>query len=200
MNGRHRSRVVGGRHPGRDTRAQRAALTLATLLGALACFGPAAAQESATERAATGAVSLAGIRLSDLDGTLVDLGSYLGKGPIVLDFWATWCKPCLAAIPDLNRLHADLAPRGLQLVGINEDGQRNAAKVKPFVKTQQIVFPVLLDLNREAQNRLNVGVLPTTLLLDSQGNVVHTSFGYRQGEIDKLRQKIEPLLPEPRPE
>jgi len=200
MNGRHRSRVVGGRRPGRDTRAQRAALTLATLLGALACFGPAAAQESATERAAPGAVSLAGIRLSDLDGTLVDLGSYLGKGPIVLDFWATWCKPCLAAIPDLNRLHADLAPRGLQLVGINEDGQRNAAKVKPFVKTQQIVFPVLLDLNREAQNRLNVGVLPTTLLLDSQGNVVHTSFGYRQGEIDKLRQKIEPLLPEPRPE
>ena len=200
MNGRHRSRVVGGRRPGRDTRAQCAALTLATLLGALACFGPAAAQESATDRPATGAVSLAGIRLSDLDGTLVDLGSYLGKGPIVLDFWATWCKPCLAAIPDLNRLHADLAPRGLQLVGINEDGQRNAAKVKPFVKTQQIVFPVLLDLNREAQNRLNIGVLPTTLLLDSQGNVVHTSFGYRQGEIDKLRQKIEPLLPEPRPE
>jgi len=200
MNGRHRSRVVGGRRLGRDTRAQRAALTLATLLGAPACFGPAAAQDSATDRPATGAVSLAGIRLSDLDGTLVDLGSYLGKGPIVLDFWATWCKPCLAAIPDLNRLHADLAPRGLQLVGINEDGQRNAAKVKPFVKTQQIVFPVLLDLNREAQNRLNVGVLPTTLLLDSQGNVVHTSFGYRQGEIDKLRQKIEPLLPEPRPE
>jgi hypothetical protein len=54
---------------------------------------------------------------------------------------------------------------------------------------------VLLDLNREAQGRLNALVLPTTLLLDADGQVVHTSFGYRPGEIDKLREKIEAMLP-----
>jgi thiol-disulfide isomerase/thioredoxin len=143
---------------------------------------------------ATDRVALDGLRLPDLEGRSVALASYLGKGPVVLDFWATWCKPCLAALPELQQLYTDLAPRGLQLVGINEDGQRNAAKVKPFAKTQGMTFPVLLDLNREAQTRLNALVLPTTLLLDAEGRVVHTSFGYRPGEIAALRAKIEALL------
>lgn len=140
--------------------------------------------------------TLAGLRLQDLDGRTVELESYLGRGPLLLDFWATWCKPCLAALPHLNQLQADLAPRGLQLVGINEDGQRGAAKVKPFVQTKGFQFPVLLDLNGEAQSRLGVLVLPTTLLLDRDGRVVHTSFGFRVGDLEALRAKIEALLPE----
>jgi cytochrome c biogenesis protein CcmG, thiol:disulfide interchange protein DsbE len=144
--------------------------------------------------AKTGMVDLKGLRLQDLNGDTVALDSYLGKGPLILDFWATWCKPCLASLPELNTLYTDLASRGLQVVGINEDGQRNAAKVKPFVKTNGFKFPTVLDLNREAQSRLNVAVLPTTLLLDSTGKVVHTSFGYRPGEIDVLRKKVESLL------
>jgi thiol-disulfide isomerase/thioredoxin len=142
----------------------------------------------------TGVVDLSGLRLPDLEGRNIRLDSYLGKGPIVLDFWATWCKPCLAALPELNTLYQDLAPRGLQMLGINEDGQRNAAKVKPFVKTQGFRFPVLLDLNRETQSRLNVVALPTTILLDAQGTLVYTSFGYRPGEIDELRKHILGML------
>jgi thiol-disulfide isomerase/thioredoxin len=155
------------------------------------------ARDSSRTTPRTGVVQLDGLRLPDLDGEPVDLGSYLGGGPLVLDFWATWCKPCLAALPELNALYRDLAPRGLQLVAINEDGQRNAAKVKPFVKTQGFDFPVLVDLNREVQSRLHVVGLPTTFLLDSDGKVVRTSFGYRPGEIDGLRQEIESLLDEP---
>lgn len=166
-------------------------VVLCTALSPSASNAQPPAGDSKTE---IGVVDLTGLRLPDLDGTPVALTSLLGKGPIVLDFWATWCKPCLAALPELNELHAELASRGLQVIGINEDGQRNAAKVKPFVKTHAFAFPVLLDLNRETQSRLNVAVLPTTLLLDAQGKVVHTIFGFRQGEIAALRDKIEPLL------
>jgi thiol-disulfide isomerase/thioredoxin len=137
--------------------------------------------------------ALSELRLPDLDGRTVVLSSYLGRGPVVLDFWATWCKPCLAAIPELNTLYDDFEARGLQVVGINEDGQRNAAKVKPFVRTRGIRFPVLLDLNRAAQSRLNAPALPTTLLLDRDGNVVHTSYG--PFDPAELRAKIEALLP-----
>ena len=146
------------------------------------------------ESAPTQRVSLAGLRLQDLEGQSVELASYLGKGPLILDFWATWCKPCITALPELQRLHTDLTPRGVQIVGVNEDGPRNAPKVKPFAKTHGIDFPIVLDLNRAAQSQLQVSVLPTTLLLDSKGTVVRTSFGYRPGEIDALRKAAEALL------
>ena len=69
--------------------------------------------------------------------------------------------------------------------------------MKPFVATQGIEFPVLLDLNNEARSRLKAVALPTTLLFDSKGKLVHTQFGYMPGEIDKLRERIEALLASP---
>jgi len=164
------------------------ALALAPMHAAAEAQSAAATNDAAPKQR----VALAGLRLPDLDGNSVDMQTYLGKGPVVIDFWATWCKPCITSLPELNRLYADLAPRGLQIVGINEDGQRNAAKVKPFAKTQGIRYPVLLDLDREAQSRLKALVLPTTLLLDSEGNVVHTSLG--PADFKELRAKIETLL------
>ena len=132
--------------------------------------------------------------LPDLDGNNVSLGSYLGEGPLVLDFWATWCKPCLLAMPELQALYTELAPRGLRVVGINEDGPRNAAKVRPFLQTNGYTFPVLLDLNREVQRRLQAIALPTTLVFDQNGVLLHSSFGYRPGETAKLRTLLEPHL------
>jgi len=173
--------------------------SIATAVAACLVFtGTASHSEPALPE--VGKVALEGLRLENLDGAAVELQSFLGKGPVILDFWATWCKPCLAALPELAALYEDLAPRGLEILAINEDGQRNAAKVKPFARSKGLRFPVLLDLNHEAQSRLNVVVLPTTLLLDREGRVVHTSFGYRPGEIDKLREQVETLLattPEP---
>jgi len=136
------------------------------------------------------------LQLEDLDGNVRPLSDLLGTGPVILDFWATWCKPCLVAMPELQTLYEDLHERGLQMAGINEDGPRNAAKVKPFVRSHGYTFPVLLDLNRDAQRRLNALALPTTLLLDAEGTVVHVSFGFRKGELDKLRATIEEMLPE----
>ncbi len=137
---------------------------------------------------------LQSLLLPDLDGNNVSIGSFLGEGPVVLDFWATWCKPCLLAMPELQELYAELAPRGLRVVGINEDGPRNATKVRPFLQTNGYTFPVLLDLNREAQRRLHAIALPTTLVLDKDGVVLHSSFGYRPGETAKLRSLLEPHL------
>lgn len=151
-----------------------------------------------TEKSGLGEV-LRSLSLPDLDGALVALDGYLGTGPVVLDFWATWCKPCLLAMPELQELYADLEPRGLRVVGINEDGPRNAAKVRPFLQANGYTFPVLLDLNREAQRRLQAIALPTTLVLDKNGVLLHSSFGYRPGETDKLRALLEPHLA-PKPE
>ncbi len=150
-------------------------------------------KESSTRRSLKPAFSV--LELQNLDGETVALSTLLGKGPILVDFWATWCKPCLKALPELDALHTELGERGLSVLAINEDGPRNASKVKPFMQTNGYSFPVLLDLNREAQRRMQVATLPTTLLLDAEGNVLHTSFGYDPGEFTKLRPLIESLLP-----
>jgi len=134
------------------------------------------------------------LKLENLDGDMVTLDSFLGSGPLLIDFWATWCKPCLMAMPELDELYEDLHEQGFQILGINEDGPRNAAKVKPFVLSHGYSFPIVLDLNRTAQRRLNALTLPTTLLLDAEGVVVHASFGYRKGEIAKLREMIEEMM------
>ena len=169
---------------------------LALLASALADSPSPSGAEDAPEKPAARSLqrALESLTLPYLDGRDVKLSSLLGRGPVLLDFWAIWCKPCLLGLPELEKLHADLAPRGLQVVAINEDGPRNAAKVKPFLKSKGYTLAVLLDLNREAQTRLQAIALPTTLLLDAAGVVVHTSFGYRPGEYDALREKIEPLL------
>ena len=172
-------------------------MALVTAVAAALSWAPRAAD---AETPATPATPLAGLRLPDLQGRPVALDSYLGRGPVVFDFWAIWCKPCLAALPELDALYADLAPRGLQIVGINEDGARSAAKVKAFVAAQGIDFPILLDTDNMARTRLNAVALPTTLLYDASGKLVHTQYGYRPGEIARLREQIEGLLAPPAPQ
>ena len=137
---------------------------------------------------------LESIELETIEGERVQLSSFLDKGPVVFDFWATWCKPCLVALPELSALAVDLGAEGVQVVAINEDGPRNAAKVKPFVQTKDYAFTVLLDLNEQAKRKLNALTLPTTIVVDADGNVVHTSFGYRPGEGRKLRKLVESML------
>lgn len=173
---------------------------LGAVLTALVCTAPpptaVADSEAPTKRASLRA-ALETLELPDLNGDIVALSSYLGRGPILVDFWATWCKPCLKALPELDALYAEWRERGLSVVAINEDGPRNAPKVKPFMQTNGYEFPVLLDLNREAQRRLQAVALPTTLLLDADGTVLHSSFGYDPGELDRIRPLIESLLPKP---
>lgn len=171
----------------------------AAVVVALAVAGLLAARTTPADEAAKTSLQdvLDSLTLPDLDGNQIELGQYLGHGPIILDFWATWCKPCLVAMPELQALYEDLAPRGLRVIGINEDGPRNAAKVRPFLQSRGFTFPVLLDLNREAQRRLQAIALPTTLVLDANGVLLHSSFGYRPGEIDKLRALLAPHLTPP---
>jgi len=171
---------------------------LAPLVAAVSLFASGSSLAGEIPVPETGKINLEGLRLPDPEGKQVELSSFLGKGPLIIDFWATWCQPCLSALPELEKLHRSLASRGLQIVAINEDGQRGAAKVKPFLKTRGFTFPVVVDLNREAQVRLDANALPTTLVVGADGKVLHTSFGFRPGEIDKLRDVVEPLLaPDP---
>ena len=134
--------------------------------------------------------------LRDLDGNLVKLDDHLGKGPIILDFWATWCKPCLKSLPKIQKMYEKMQDQGLVILGINEDGPRSLNKVEPFVNSIGITFPVLLDENRDVVRKFKVTGFPTTILLDRNGHVTMTLRGYRPGDEDKLFEKIESMMKE----
>ena len=68
----------------------------------------------------------------DVRGTVLDLETLRRKGPVLVDFWATWCKPCLSSLTELERWHRAYGPNGLTVIGVSVDGPRNQAKVRPF--------------------------------------------------------------------
>lgn len=111
----------------------------------------------------------------------------------LLDFWATWCEPCLAMIPVLHDLHRDWAPRGLALVGINSDGGgATPDEVAAFVTKHRFPYPVVLDREGEVGARYKVQALPSLVVIGRDGRVRATFMGYTRRET--LEREIREAL------
>ncbi len=121
-------------------------------------------------------------RLRDLTGATLDLAELRTRGPVLLEFWATWCAPCRAAFPELEALRREYADCGLTVIGVSVDGPRNVAKVRPFVAREHLTFPIALDLDGRLQQLYQVTQLPTAVLIDTSGAVVAARVGFRAGE------------------
>lgn len=157
----------------------------------LCCASAGAAPvESNTRRAPS-------FRIRDLEGRTLVLDSLRARGPVLVDFWATWCKPCLAALPELEAIHRRLGPRGLSVIGISVDGPRNYSRVRPFVRRMGMRFPIALDENGALQEAWQVRAVPTTFLIGRDGAVVEVVQGYRPGDAVALERKIVALLDAP---
>jgi thiol-disulfide isomerase/thioredoxin len=106
------------------------------------------------------------------DGTDKPLSDWRGKG-VVLNFWATWCPPCVAELPSLDRLSQALAGSGIEVVAVSEDlGAVAAAKVRAYYAAHGIGhLPVLVDRYGKAADALGNQGVPETLLIDAQGKV-----------------------------
>ena len=130
----------------------------------------------------------------DLDGKKVQLKTFLASGPVLLDFWALWCVPCLKEMPQLQKLGAQYRKQGLTIVAVNQDSPSDQSKVKPFVKQKRYDFVVVLDEDKDLSKQFNVAVLPTTLLLDQNGKIVYSHTGYKPGDEAKLAEQISRLF------
>ncbi len=129
--------------------------------------------------------------LKDLAGHEVKLSDYRGK-VVLVDFWATWCGPCRAALPFVQKLHEDLASKGLQVLAVNlgEDPQT----VLRFIEAKKMTFRVLLDEQEKVSQLYRVSAIPKTFLIDRKGQVVNIYEGYNPKREVEEREEIEQLL------
>lgn len=108
---------------------------------------------------------------TDLSGRPVSLRSYRGR-VVVLDFWASWCDPCIRLIPDLKALHRDFAGEGVVLIGVNSDDSENA--LRAAVKAHGIDWPQVWDASGEHDPLgLKYGIygIPATIIIDKEGRI-----------------------------
>ena len=140
--------------------------------------------------------ALPSIILKNIDGEDVDVSSFAKNGKItIISFWATWCKPCIKELKNMNDLMEEWSEEyDVELIAISIDDSRNISKVRPFVSGMGWDFEVLLDPNGEVQRALNVANPPVTFLLDQQGEIVYTHTGYVEGDEYELEDHIKKLV------
>ncbi len=149
-----------------------ATAAIAAVAGAAVAWLRIAPQSAAAETTALFASAF-----DDADGRRQPIAQWKGR-PLVVNFWATWCPPCVEEMPDLQRVRDEYRARGVEVIGVGID---NAAKIREFRDRLGITLPLLVasaggtELGRELGNR--AGVLPYTVLVAADGKVVQRKVG-----------------------
>ncbi|MGH7994493.1 MAG: TlpA family protein disulfide reductase [Limisphaerales bacterium] len=128
--------------------------------------------------------------LKDVDGKTVRSTDFKGK-VVILDFWATWCGPCRAEIPDFIVLQKQYEKQGLVVVGLSVD-EAGAEVVKPFAQKLGMNYPVVLADEKTQEAFGGIEAVPTTFIIDREGRIVKVHMGF--ADKDEFENEIKPLL------
>lgn len=124
------------------------------------------------------------LTLKNLAGRDVRLDAFRGR-TVIVNFWATWCMPCVAEMPSLQRLRDRMAPDGLEVIAVNL--QENAARIQPYLDRLGITFPVVRDHDGSVRGAWGVGVFPTSFVIGPDQRVAW----WVKGEIDWDDARVE---------
>jgi len=121
----------------------------------------------------------------------IQLSKYLGQ-IVYLDFWASWCQPCRKSFGWMNKMQSLYGKEGFKVIAVNLDESRT--KADKFLEQIPAGFDVAFDPQGITAESYNVKAMPSSYLIDKQGQVVHTNLGFRGNDEDALEEKIRGLI------
>lgn len=141
---------------------------------------------------------LPAVILKAIDGKTVCTDTLRNNGkPFVVDFFATWCKPCNRELDAISEVYQDWQEEtGVRIFAVSIDQGQNINKVKPLVDSHNWDYDVLLDPNGDFKRALGVQMIPYVLICDGKGNIVYKHNGYADGDEEELIAKVRELIKE----
>ena len=162
------------------------------VIAILICAGSLCAGDSGSE--CEDDTPLPPFRMKDVNGKSVSFKD-IGEDKVVyLTFWATWCRPCVKELHEMNNLYKKFKDRGFELVAVSIDNVKTRGRVKPFIKTQGFGFPVLMDSEHKYYKKFHSPSPPYSLLVDREGNVVKIHHGFLPGDEVQIEKEIARFL------
>ncbi len=126
--------------------------------------------------------------LKDTEGKTIHLANYRGKA-VILNFWATWCPPCLVEIPDFVRFYNNSRKKGIEIIGIAVSS--NPQEIKKFIKEYKITYPVCVSDRKIELLYGGIRAVPTTFIIDRKGNIHSKRLGaISEAELQKLLEGV----------
>jgi len=140
------------------------------------------------------AQKVSNFKLEDTESNPREYELLKGEKLTIIDFWATWCKPCVKAIPELVKIQEEYKNKGVRMIGISCDGPRSVSKVGPLTSTLKVNYPILIDFNNDLMREYNILSLPSLMIVNAENKIVYFHEGFNSGDEEELRKKIEQLL------
>lgn len=175
----------------RTRHASRFSLVVASLLFVSGCGGAAASEPGAHAAESSSGSAPPDFELESLTGESVRLGDHLGKEVVLIDFWATFCEPCLASMPHLDELYRKYKSRGFAVFGVSIDGPESVAQVRTEVGKLGVTFPILLDQETRVVALYNPKTsAPFSVLIGRDKQIRVKREGYSTGNAALLEADI----------
>jgi peroxiredoxin len=134
-------------------------------------------------------------KVQTIDGEDVNFKSFLGKGPVLLNFWALWCEPCKQEMKAFKALVEKYKEKGVSMVAINTDKVKSLAKVRAYIKSQGYEFPVIEDADGSvATDRFSMESLPFSIILNANGSIAKKHTGFTAGDEATIEKELEEII------
>jgi cytochrome c biogenesis protein CcmG, thiol:disulfide interchange protein DsbE len=148
-----------------------------------------------TAGAAMAQSTIPAINVKDIKGQTFNTGNIDNAGkPMIVSFWATWCKPCILELNTIQEQYPDLVKEtGVKLIAISIDDARNSGKVAPYVQMKEWEYDVYIDENGDFKRAMNVNNVPHTFLINSKKEIVWSHNSYSPGDEEELYALVRKL-------